>query len=89
MCRILAGCVHAVMAADTVAKYVYVIKICRQPRACHVAVVAAVATAYVSRLLAGCRNTVVATNAIAKYAGVIEHSRTPRGRVVTIVALIA
>jgi len=89
VCSIFAGCNSAVMAADTVAKNVHVIEICRRPRNCCVTVVAGVAAGNVGRVFPGCGDAVVATNAIAKNAGVIEDGGSPRDRVVAIVALVA
>lgn len=68
----LAGCVDAVMAADTIAHDIYMIEICRYPADRTVAIVAVVTTGYVSLVLACCGDAVVAGTAAAQHLRVIN-----------------
>ena len=65
MIRVLACCVGAVMATNTVAGDVDVIEVRRHPAACRMAVVAVVTAVEVSRVFARCRDAVVAGAAVA------------------------
>ena len=65
MCLILAACIHAVMAVNTVARNVEVVKIRWQPGNARVAVVAGIAARDVCRILASCGDAVVTGTASA------------------------
>ena len=73
VCRVLADCVGAIVAANAVAVDVYVVKIRRQPCNCAMAVVAVVTARNMRRVFASCGNAVMAGAATTKHLGVIDH----------------
>jgi len=90
MRRILAGCLCAVMATETVAGNCIVVKIRRHPGTGRVAIVAVIAAGNMRRVLAGCGNTVVTGIAGANDLHVINQvGRRENDIVVTVFANIA
>jgi len=74
MRRVFADCVRAVVAAETVARNVHVIEICGQPGDRAVAVVAVIATCYVSRVFASGGNAVMAGAACSQNLCVVDRN---------------
>ena len=73
VCRILADRIRTIVAADTVAVDIDVVKIRRQPCNCAMAVVAVVTARNMRRVFASCGNAVMAGAATSKHLGVIDH----------------
>ena len=73
MRRILARCVHAVVAINAVASNVDVIEIGRQPALCRVTIVTIVPARDVRQVLARGRNSIMAGAARSYDLGVVDH----------------
>ena len=87
MCRVLTGCIGAVVAAEAVVRDVRVIEVSRDPRGRRVAVVAIVTARYVRRVLAGRDRTVMAGEASTDNLCMVHDVRGRPGNVV--VAILA
>ena len=85
--RVLAGCIRAVVTAETVVGDVDVIEVGRDPRDCRMAVIAVVAAGDMRGMLAGCGVAIVAGHAGSEHVGVVHHvSRRPGHVVVAVLA---
>ncbi len=75
VCRVLTGGVSAVVARDTVRRYIGVIEIRREPADRRVAVVAVLPAGDVRGVLAGCNDAVMTISAGAQNLCVIDTKR--------------
>lgn len=89
MRRTLTRCLGTIVTTNTVAKYIYMIKVRRQPGISRVAIVTGSAAGNVGLVFTGCSNAIMAASTVPKNITVIEYSRQPGCRVVTVVALVA
>ena len=67
----------SIVATSTIIRNACVVKRCRQPCACRMAIIAVVATGYVRRVFAGRIVSVMAPKAIARNTGMVEICRYP------------
>jgi len=72
MCRALADCIHAIVAAGTIPCDIYMIEISRKPTCCSMTVVAIITTRDMCRMLTSRNNTIVTCATGAQDLGVID-----------------
>lgn len=72
MCRILAGCISAVVAIHAVASDIHVIEVRRQPADRAMTVIAVIATGNMRRVFAGRSHAIVTGTATAEYLRMVN-----------------